>query len=387
MRVAAADLGVSKRGTSTIDARSNDAGPLAGIRIVEFAEAGSVPFAAMVLADMGADIIRVERPGQRRVGPEWVTLRGRPAVALDLKCASDRSVALQLIERADALIEGFRPGVMERLGLGPEEAAACNPRLVYGRATGWGQTGPLAHSPGHDINYIAITGILDAIGEGGRDPVVPLNLLGDFAGGAMFLLAGLLAGLIEAAKSGQGQVIDSAMSEGASTLASFIHYMRKAGRWRDSRGHNLLDGGAPFYRVYECADGRHIAVGAIEPQFYSELRKRCNLIDPIFDDQHDRARWPEMAERMASVFRTRNRDEWLALLEGSDACVSPVLTWDEAADHPQNRARGAFVNVAGVRQPAPSPRFSRTPVVVRGPPPGAGEDGERILAGWGVIRP
>lgn len=360
-------------------------GPLTSVRVVEFASVGGpVPFAGMVLADLGADVIRIERPGTDRTGPEWVMHRGRPTISLDLKRTEALTVVSRLIEQADALIEGFRPGVMERLGIGPEVAAGINPRLIYCRATGWGQTGPLADAPGHDINYIAITGILAAIGASDGQPSIPLNLAGDFGGGGMFLITGLLAGVIEARISGMGQVVDAAMTEGASMLAAFLHHMRAAGRWTGGRGANLLDGGAHFYNVYECADGQYIAVGAIEPQFYAELRRRCELHDPIFNAQHDRALWPELRRRMAELFLTRSRDAWCALLEGTDACVSPVLEWDEAPRHPQNAARGSFVSIAGVEQPAAAPRFSRSQSAPFETPRAIETDDAAVLAAWGI---
>lgn len=361
-------------------------GPLSGLRVIEIADFGPVPFAAMMLNDMGADVVRIARPGPARTGPEWITFRGRPSVTLDLKAPDDVAVVREMMRSADAVMEGFRPGVMERLGLGPEVAAACNPALVYCRATGWGQSGPLAKAPGHDLNYIAITGVLEAMGTAGDPPPVPLNILGDFAGGAMFLLVGLLAGILEARRSGRGQEIDSAMSEGASHLASFIHYMRAAGRWQGGRGGNLLDGGAPFYNVYTCADGKYVAVGAIEPQFFAELCRRCGIKDPAFQVQYDRQRWPEMRRQLTEMFKTKTRDEWCELLEGTDACVSPVLDWDEASAHPQNQARLAFVEVDGVVQPAPSPRFSRSTLRPRGHGEDAGADEATVLARWGIVR-
>lgn len=356
-------------------------GPLAGLRIVEIADFGPAPFAAMMLADMGAEVIRIERPGAVRREPHWVTLRGRPAVALDLKDTEDRRIAAEFLIVADAVIEGFRPNVMERLGLGPSEMLARNPRLIYCRATGWGQDGPLAQVPGHDLNYLAITGILGALGANDRPPPVPLNILGDFAGGGMMVLAGLLAAIIERGHSGRGQVVDCAMSEGASLLAAFLHYMRAAGRWPGGRGNNLLDGGAPFYAVYECADGRYIALGAIEPAFWAEFRRRCGLDDALFEERNDRSRWPEISRNLTAMFLTKPRDEWAALLEESDCCVSPVLDWDEAPAHRHNRARSSFVDIGGVTQPAPAPRFGRTPAAAS-PQPTIPGDSAAILARW-----
>jgi alpha-methylacyl-CoA racemase len=290
-----------------------------------------------------------------------VTGRSRRVLELDLRSAGGAAAALELAARADLLIEGFRPGVMERLGLGPAACLDRNPRLVYGRMTGWGQEGPLAHAAGHDINYIALTGTLHAIGRSGEGPVPPLNCVGDFGGGGMLLAVGLLAALHEAGRCGRGQVVDAAMTDGSALLSAFIWGLRSQGRWSGGRGENLLDGGAPFYDAYACADGRYVAVGAIEPRFYAELMGRCGIDDPLFDEPMDTARWPLLKLRMAEVFRLRTRDEWCALLEGTDACFAPVLDWDEAPAHAHNRARGTFVEVDGVVQPAPAPRFSRTP--------------------------
>lgn len=335
--------------------------PLAGVRVLEFGDSGPAPFAAMLLAELGADCLRIERPDAQRGGPEWITLRGRPAIALDLKDGADRAIAGKLAARADILMEGYRPGVMERLGLGPAELRTGNPCLVYCRATGWGQDGPWAQAPGHDLNYLAITGILGALGEPDEPSPVPLNIIGDFGGGAMMLAFGALAALREAERSGQGQVLDCAMSEGASSLASFLHYMCAAGRWTNERQANLLDGGAPFYAVYACADGGFVAVGAIEPKFFAELLNLCGLAtDPSCADQHDRARWPTMRQALAAGSLKRTRDGWAADPAASGACVTPVLGWDEASAHPQNAARGAFLEHDGVLQPAPALRLSRT---------------------------
>jgi len=358
------------------------AGPLAGVKVVEMAGIGPGPFCAMVLADLGADVVRIARPGAS-VDATDVMARTRQVIALDLRSAEGSAIGLDLIARADLLIEGFRPGVMERLGLGPDICLERNPRLVYGRMTGWGQFGPLAHAAGHDINYIAITGALHAIGRSGEPPVPPLNYVGDFGGG-MLLAVGLLAALHEAKTSGRGQVIDAAMTDGAALLSAFMYGWKAEGRWSNQRGENMLDGGAHFYDTYACADGRYIAIGAIEPQFYAELRARCGIDDPLFDVQLDTARWPLLKLRLADIFRTRSRDEWCALLEGSDACFAPVLDWDEAPQHPHNRARQTFVAVDGVVQPAPAPRFSRTPAE----PPRAAQPTElqQVLRAWGVQR-
>ena len=367
-------------------------GPLAGVRVVEVAAIGPGPFAAMLLADMGAEVVRVDRPagtgpfglggagGDRsRLDP---VLRGRRSVAVDLKHAEGPEVVLRLVERADALVEGFRPGVTERLGIGPEACLARNPRLVYGRMTGWGQDGPLAAAPGHDIDYVALSGALHAIGRAGGPPAVPLNLVGDYGGGALFLVAGVLAALLEAGRSGRGQVVDAAMVDGAAALTTAFHGLLARGWWTEERGANLLDGGAPFYDVYETADGRHLAVGPLEPQFYAELLRLVGL-DEDPSAQMDRSRWPATRERLAATFRTRTRDEWCRLLEGTDACVAPVLSMREAPGHPHNAARGTFTEVAGVVQPAPAPRFSRTPSAVARPPAHPGEHTDEALADWG----
>ena len=319
-------------------------GPLEGVRVVEFAGLGPGPFCAMLLADMGAEVLRIARPGTP-VDAQDITTRSRSQVEIDLRGEEGQASALALIARADLLIEGFRPGVMERLGLGPEPCLARNPRLVYGRMTGWGQHGPLAHAAGHDINYIAISGALHAIGRAGEAPVPPLNYVGDFGGGGMLLAVGLLAALHEAGRSGRGQVIDAAMTDGTALLSAFMYGFKAKGQWSNQRGENLLDGGAHFYDTYACADGKYIAIGAIEPQFYAELRQRCGIQDPLFDAQLDAARWPLLKLRLADVFRTRTRQQWCELLEGSDACFAPVLDWDEAPQHAHNRARATFTVV------------------------------------------
>ena len=369
------------------------AGPLEGLKIVEMVGIGPAPFCAMLLADMGADVLRIDRPGRVEAGSTSnvlpaqarfdVTARGRRALALDLKDPGGVDCALRLIDRADALIEGFRPGTMERLGLGPDTCLERNPKLVYGRMTGWGQSGPLAHAAGHDINYIAISGALHAIGPAGK-PVVPLNYIGDFGGGAMLLAFGTLAALLESKRSGKGQVVDAAMTDGAALLSSMMYGWAANGWWNTIRGDNMLDGGAPFYDSYRCADGRFIAIGAIEPQFYAALRERCGLADPDFDAQMDRARWPRLKEKLAALFLTRTRDQWCALLEGSDACFAPVLDWTEAPLHAHNRARETFVEIDGVVQPAPAPRFSRTPADMPRSASSMSEDAATALAQWGV---
>ncbi len=356
-------------------------GPLAGTRIVIVGGIGPGPFAAMLLAELGADVLRIDRPGERERGI-GAFARSQRSVALDLKTDDGIATALALFDKADAIIEGFRPGVMERLGLGPDVALARNAALVYGRMTGWGQTGPLAQAAGHDINYIALSGALHAIGPQDR-PIVPLNLVGDFGGGSLYLAMGLLAAIVHVKNGGSGQVVDCAMVDGAASLTTMFHAMRAAGLW-GARGRNLLDGGAHFYAVYRCADGRFVALGAIEPAFYAELRAKTGLGDAAFDAQNDAARWPELKERVAAVIATRTRDEWCELLEGSDACFAPVLDFDEAPEHPHNRERGTFVDVDGHREPAPAPRFSATPLA---PPRAAGAPGadtESALRDWGV---
>ncbi|MBI5256462.1 MAG: CoA transferase [Burkholderiales bacterium] len=359
-------------------------GPLTGVRVVEFAGIGPAPFAAMVLADLGAEVLRITRPGSKLLAAD-VTSRSRQVLELDLRQSTDVDAALRLIDRADIVIEGFRPGVMERLGLGPEACLERNAKLVYGRMTGWGQHGPLAQAAGHDINYIAITGALHAIGRAGEAPVPPLNYVGDFGGGGMLLVVGVLAALTEARSSGRGQVVDAAMTDGAALLSAFMYGFKAMGRWSNQRGENMLDGGAHFYDTYACADGKYIAIGAIEPQFYAELRERCGIHDAIFDAQLDPARWPLLKLKLADIFRTRTRDEWCTLLEGSDACFAPVLDWDEAPQHAHNRARETFVTVGGVVQPAPAPRFSRTPG--RLPEPATPATLQDALAAWGCASP
>jgi alpha-methylacyl-CoA racemase len=313
-----------------------------------------------------------------------VLARGRRSVAVDLKHPDGPGVVLDLAAAADALVEGFRPGVAERLGIGPDPCLARNPRLVYGRVTGWGQDGPWRLAAGHDIDYVALAGALHPIGQAGGPPVPPLNLVGDFGGGGMLLALGVVAALLEAARSGRGQVVDAAMVDGAALLTTQFHELLAAGLWREERGANLLDGGAPFYGVYETADGRHLAVGALEPQFWAELVERLGLDAADLPAQLDRDRWPELRQRLEALFRTRTRDEWCELLAGTDACVAPVLGLGEAPAHPHNRARGTFVDVGGVVQPAPAPRFSRTPTGPPRPPASPGEHTDQALADWGV---
>ena len=360
-------------------------GPLTGIRVVEMSGLGPAPYACMLLAELGADVIRVDRPGggTNVVPPEEQVLhRSRPCVAVDLKSAEGRDVLLRLIDGADVLVEGLRPGVAERLGVGPEDCLARNPRLVYGRMTGWGQDGPLAARAGHDINYLGLTGALHAIGPADK-PVPPLNIGADFGGGSMFLVVGILAALLERATSGHGQVVDAAMVDGASSLATMIYGLLGAGLWQDRRASNLLDGGAPFYDTYPCADGRHVAVGALEPQFYAALLEGLGLTGELPGRQHDVEHWPEHRRRIAEVLATRTRDEWTAVFEGSDACLTPVLGLTEAPAHPHLAARGTFVEQDGRMQPGPAPRFSRTPGAVRGRPRLPGQDTLAALGEWG----
>jgi alpha-methylacyl-CoA racemase len=364
-------------------------GPLQGIRVVEFAGIGPGPFCGMMLTDMGADVVRIDRkggggtPGVRDPRTD-VMNRGRRSIALDLKDPADVETALALVERADALIEGLRPGVMERLGLGPEVCQARNPKLVYGRMTGWGQTGPLAHAAGHDLNYIALSGALHAMGDADRPPPVPLNLVGDFGGGGMLLAFGLVCAVLEAKSSGKGQVVDAAMTEGAGALMALIYGMRATGLWTMNRGDNMLDGAAPFYGCYECADGRYVAIGSIEPQFYALLMEKTGITDLDAFQQADKARWPEQKAKLREIFKSKTRDEWCAIMEGSDVCFAPVLDMSEAPDHPHNKAREAFITIEGIRQPAPAPRFSRTATATPGRPPTPGEHADEILADWGV---
>ena len=365
-------------------------GPLHGIKVVEFAALGPCPMAAMILADLGAEVVRIERkpaPGAKPASDLFdpkidILNRSRRVVTLDLKKPEGLAAARELVAKADILVEGYRPGVMERLGVGPDDSIKANPRLVYGRMTGWGQTGPLAHAAGHDINYLSLSGALSAIGEPGGKPVVPLNLVADCGGGAMLLVVGVLAALTEARNSGKGQVVDAAMTDGSALLMTMMYTLKAMGQWGQTRGSNLLDGGAHFYDTYRCADGKYISIGPIEPQFYALFLQKTGITDPDFNQQWDRARWPELKTRLAAHLATRTRDEWCVLMEGSDACVAPVLDMDEAPEHPHNRARGTFIEVGGVIQPAPAPRFSRsTPATPR--PPKHGATGEDVLADWG----
>ncbi|GAA4255561.1 CaiB/BaiF CoA-transferase family protein [Dactylosporangium darangshiense] len=361
-------------------------GPLRGVRVVELAGIGPGPFAAMLLADLGADVVRVDRPGPGLpIGPppgSDLVNRGKRSVAADLKTPAGLETVLALAERAHVVLEGFRPGVAERLGVGPEHVWARNPALVYGRMTGWGQDGPLAASAGHDITYLARTGALHAIGRAGGPPQVPVNLLGDYGGGALYLVVGVLAALRAAEATGRGQVVDAAIVDGVAHLGMILHSLLAAGLWRDRRGVNLLDTGAPFYDVYETADGRHVAVGAIEPQFYAELMARLGLDDP--PEQYDVAGWPALRARLAETFRGRTRDEWASVFDGTDACVAPVLSLTEARSDPHLAARATFLEIQGVPQPAPAPRFSHTPAAPGGAPPLPGQHTAEVLRDWGV---
>lgn len=360
-------------------------GPLKGLQVVELASIGPVPMCGMLLADLGADVVRIDRLEPSGLGVAVdrrfeVHGRGRRSVALDLKHPAGLAAALRLTDRADALIEGWRPGVAERLGLGPDVCLARNPGLVFGRMTGFGQTGPLSQAAGHDLNYIALTGALHAIGSTGGAPVPPLNLVGDYGGGALYLGLGVLAALWERQRSGRGQVVDAAMVDGAASLMSLFNGLQAAGQWQAQRGANLLDGGAPFYSVYEAADGQHLAVAALEPKFFAELATRLGLDARFVQRQYDRRLWPEMRAALVAIIATRSRDEWCRLLEGSDACVAPVLSLAEAPGHAHAQARGAYVSVDGVSQPAPAPRFDRTPPGTPRPAPALGEHTAEVLA-------
>jgi alpha-methylacyl-CoA racemase len=359
-------------------------GPLSGLKVLEFAGLGPVPFAGMLFADLGADVLRIDRVGGRDYDRFAVETRGRRSVILNLKDPNAAKVTLRLMERADALIEGYRPGVMERLGLGPDAAIQRNRKLVYGRMTGWGQTGPYAGHPGHDINYVALSGALHALGPADR-PAVPLNLLGDFGGGALYLAFGILAALHHVRAGGDGQVIDCAMTEGVIANMGMLYGKFAAGLWQDRRASNIIDGGAHFYNNYECADGKWIAIGSIETPFYTALLAALDLSDDAeFADQMNEALWPTLTGRLERVFKTRSRDEWCACFEGTEVCFAPVLGLGEAPGHPHNEARGSFVTVEGVTQPAPLPRFSKTPARVRHGPRPAGADGFGTLSDWGI---
>jgi alpha-methylacyl-CoA racemase len=362
-------------------------GPLHGVKVLELAGLAPVPFGCMVLADLGAEVLRIDRGGAPSRGaivpPPGPLDRGKHCLALDLKDRNDRDTLLRLAERADVVVEGFRPGVTERLGLGPDDLMRRNPRLIYGRMTGWGQSGPLAATAGHDINYIAVAGVLDLIGRAGQAPVPPANIVGDFAGGGMLLALGVVAALFERERSGKGQVIDAAMVDGAALYTAFMHGMHAAGLWNEPRGHNTFDGAAPYYDTYECADGKYVAVGCVEPPFYQQMLTQLGLNDRELPSQNDRAGWAQLKALIAAKFKQRGRDDWTEVFACTDACVTPVLTSWEAHQHPHNRARQSFIEIANVRQPAPAPRFSRTalraPAELISDPDAVGE----LLSRWG----
>lgn len=359
-------------------------GPLVGVKIVEFAGIGPGPFCGMLLADMGADVVRIDRAESAGRGHLDLANRGKRSIAVDLKKPEGVEAALSLIEKADGLIEGFRPGVMERLGLGPDVTLKRNPKLVYGRMTGWGQTGPWSSMAGHDIDYIALTGALHTMGRKGEPPAPPLNIVGDFGGGALYLAMGLLAGIIEARTSGKGQVIDCAMIDGAASLMTMFFNMKAVGMWHPERESNLLDGGAHFYDTYECADGKWLAIGSIEPQFHAILVKGLGLPDDAFGNYMDRTKWVEHSRRVAEIVKTKTRDDWMKVFDGTDGCVAPVLSMDEAPKHPHNVERQTFVEAFSVTQPGAAPRFSRTAGAVNGPPAQAGKQTREVMESWGV---
>ena len=360
-------------------------GPLKGYRVIEMAGIGPAPFCGMMLADMGAEVIRIDRREKADLGldraPRFEVMnRGRKSIAVDIKKPEAVGIVKRLAKDADAIIEGFRPGVMERLGLGPDVLAAINPRLVFGRMTGFGQEGPMAARAGHDINYIALAGVLDHLGRAGEKPTHPLNLVGDFGGGGMYLAFGVVCAVLEAQKSGKGQVVDAAMVDGAASLMAMFHGMWSEGIWREARGTNMLDTGAPWYDVYETKDGRWVSIGSIEKRFYADLLQRLGLADEALPLQHDRAGWPVLRSRFTEIFRSRTRDEWERVFEGSDACFAPLLSISEVTQHPHNAVRSTFVTRDGVQQPAPAPRFSRTSAELGTPSKPAGADTADVLA-------
>ena len=358
-------------------------GPLTGIRVVEMAGIGPGPFTAMMLSDLGAEVIRIDRLSHKGIGHRANVLnRGRKSIAVDLKNPRGVETTLRLIEQADVVLEGFRPGVMERLGLGPEKCLSVNPRLIFGRMTGWGQTGPLSQAAGHDINYISIAGALGAMGYADRPPAPPLNLVGDFGGGAMYLLTGILAALVERATSEQGQIIDAAMSDGTASLLSPFFGLMAMSMWTTDRFSNRLDGGAYYYGSYECSDGRYISIGSLEPQFYALLLEKAEITDPEFQEQLDEAAWPAKREKLTQLFKTKTRQQWCDIMEGTDVCFAPVLDLKEAPNHPHNIDRKTFVELDGVVQPAPAPRFSRTQGEIQGPAAMAGEHTREVLSAW-----
>lgn len=364
-------------------------GPLDGVKIIEIAGIGPGPFAAMMLADMGAEVLRVDRAGSVRGGdpdnpPLDLLARGRRSVGIDLKSPEGVGLLLELVERADGLIEGFRPGVAERLGFGPDVCFGRNPRLVFGRMTGWGQQGPYAPTAGHDLNYIALAGALAHFGRAGQPPTPPINLVGDFGGGGMLMAFGMVCGLLETSRSGEGQVVDAAMVDGSAVLMTMMFGFAAMGMWGEERGTNLLDTGAHCYDVYETADGKWISIGSLEPQFYAQLLELLGLDPADLPSQHDRSAWPAMKERLSAIFAGETRDHWCGVFEGTDVCFAPVLTMTEATQHPHNVERGTFVDVAGVTQPAPAPRFSRTEASIGRPPPHAGQHTDEALTEWGI---
>lgn len=356
-------------------------GPLSGIRIVEFEGLGPAPFAGMMFADMGAEVISITRKTcpEDRDFVNSISERGKKSIAINLKSPEGVETVLKLLEKSDALIEGFRPGVMERLGLSPQTCLARNPKLVFGRMTGWGQTGPLAHAAGHDINYISLSGALGAIGRAGEKPMPPLNLVGDFGGGGMFLAFGVVSAILEASRSGQGQVVDTSMVEGSAVLMHMMYSFFNNGQWQDQRGANMLDTGAHYYETYETADGQYMSVGPIEPQFYALLMEKAELDPSVFGNQNDIARWPDMKKALAEVFKSKTRQQWCEIFEGSDACVAPILNMTEAPRHPHNVERGSFIDVGGHIQPGPAPKFSRTAPEVSAPAPRPGSDTRAVL--------
>ena len=360
-------------------------GPLQGVKILEVGGIGPGPFCGMMLSDMGADIVRIERKGGLVLSePKYdILTRNRRSAFIDLRKSEGVETLLKMVEKVDALQEGFRPGVMEKLGLGPDVCLQRNPRLVYGRMTGWGQEGPLAHAAGHDINYIALSGALHAFGRKGENPVPPLNLVGDFGGGGMLLAFGMVCALFEARKTGRGQVVDAAMVDGSALLMAMIYGLKAGGVWKDTKGVNLLDTGAHFYDTYQTADGKHVALGSIEPRFYAQLLELAQIRDPEFENQLDAAKWPALKKKLSLIIKTKTRAEWCALMEGTDVCFAPVLSMEEAPEHPQNRQRRTFVRIDGVLQPSPAPRFSRTPPEIKNPPPQPGQDTEAVLADFG----
>lgn len=367
---------------------SKKQGPLAGVKIVELGGIGPGPFCCMLLADMGAEVIRIDRPpghdGGAPIDARFELLnRSRRSAMMDLKKPEAIAAVLRLVGQADAIIEGFRPGVTERLGLGPEACLAVNSRLVYGRMTGWGQTGPMAQVPGHDINYISLSGVLNAVGRAGEAPAIPLNLAGDFGGGSLYLALGIVSAILEARTSGRGQVVDAAMVDGSASLMTLIYGFRAAGYWSDERGTNRLDSGAPWYNVYETRDGKYVSMAANEGRFYRDALAVMGLQDAPLTEQHDRNGWGAMQAQFAAVFRTRTRDEWAALAAGTESCITPVLSMAEAPLHPHLKARGTFVEIEGVAQPAPAPRFSRTPASIQSPPARPGQHTRDVLRDWG----